>query len=122
MMQRTATEVEQFQHLIEGRRVARSGSADREQPGQVTGDQTAGQHRFPSPHPVAVTHHRVDFTVVSNHSVGMRQRPRREGVRGEPRVHQADSGGESRVHQIREELLQLSGGEHALVPDGPNRQ
>ena len=79
--QRPATEVEQFQHLVETRRVTRGRGADREQPVEVAGDQIAAQQGFSGPHPVAVALDRVDLAVVGDEPEGVRQWPAREGVR-----------------------------------------
>jgi hypothetical protein len=40
--QGATAEVQQFEHLVEGRRVRLARRADREQPGQVAGDQVGG--------------------------------------------------------------------------------
>ncbi len=120
--QRAAAEVEQLEHLVEGRRVARARRADREQPLQVARDQVAGQLALAGPHPVAVALHGVDLAVVGDQPVGVGQRPGREGVGREPRVDQGQLGLVRAVGQVREERLQLAGGEHALVDQRARRQ
>ena len=116
--QGAAAQVQQLEHLVEGRGVAdarrcRSGTA-----GQVAGDQVAGQLRLARPHPVPVAAHGVDLAVVRDVAVGVRQRPRRERVRREPRVHQGERAREALVGQVGEERLELAGGEHPLVDAG----
>ncbi len=120
--QRPATEVQQLEHLVEGGRVRRVRGADREQALEVAGDQVRGQLALPGPHPVAVALDGVDLAVVGDHPVGVCERPGRERVGREARVHQRQLGGEAAVRQVGEERLELAGGQHALVDQGPRRQ
>ena len=120
--QRAAAEVQQFEYLVEGRRVAGTRGADRVQPGQVAGDQVRLEHRLPGPHPVAIAAHGVDLTVVRDQPVGVGQGPGREGVGGEAGVDQADARHDARVLEVGEEHLELAGGEHALVHERAGRQ
>ena len=96
--------------------------ADREQPVEVARDQVAGELRLARAHPVAVALDGVDLAVVRDEAVRVRQRPRRERVGREARVHQRERAGEARVGQVGEERRELTGGEHALVDDGARRQ
>src|SRR3712207_7749585 len=48
----------------------------------------ACQQGFPGPHPVAVALDGVDLAVVGDHPIRVGEFPRREGVGGEPGVHQ----------------------------------
>ncbi len=125
--QRTAAEVEQLQDLVEGGRVGVVRGADREDPLQalavaVRGNQVGGELGLPGGHPVPVALDRVDLAVVRDEAVRVGERPAREGVGGEPRVHQAERGGVEPVRQVGEEGLQLAGGQHALVDDGARGQ
>ena len=86
--QGAATQVQQFQHLVEGRRVGTLRVADREQPVEIARDQVGGEQRLTGPHPVAVALDRVDLAVVGEQPVGMSTLPGGEGVGREPRVHQ----------------------------------
>ena len=122
MRQRAAAEVQQLERLVEGRRVGRLRRADREQPVEVAGDDVGDELALAGAHPVAVALDGVDLAVVGDQPVGVRQRPAREGVGGEPRVHQRELGLEPAVGQVGEERLELPGGEHALVDEGATRQ
>ena len=113
-----AAQMQQFEHLVERHRIGGVGIADGEEPLQITGDEIAGQHCFPSAHPVPVALHRVDLSVVRDVAVRVRQRPRREGIGGKATVHDGNCTRTQRVTQLREEQGQLHGGEHALVDDG----
>ena len=117
-----AAEVQQLEHLVEGGRVAGPRRADGRQPGQVAGDHVAGQLALPGRHPVAVALDRVDLAVVRDQPVRVGERPGRERVGGEPRVHQGELGDVPAVGEVREERLQLGRGEHALVDDRAGRQ
>jgi hypothetical protein len=121
--QRPAAEVQQFEHLVEGRRVRRAGRADREEPVQVAGDEVGGEHRLAGPHPVAVALDGVDLAVVGDEPIGVGQRPRREGVGREPRVHQGQLGLEgARRDRSGKNGSNWTGRQHALVDQGPRRQ
>ena len=78
--ERAAAEVQQLEHLVEGRRVRGVRGADRVEPLEVAGDQVRGQLALAGPHPVAVALDGVDLAVVGDHPVGVRQRPRGERV------------------------------------------
>ena len=114
--------MQQLEHLVERRGVRGAGGADRVEPVQVAGDQLAGEQRLAGPHPVAVAHHGVDLAVVGDEPERVRQRPAREGVGGEPRVHDGHRGGDALVDQVGVEVVELVGGEHALVGDGARGQ
>ncbi len=122
MRQRAAAHVQQLEDLVERRRVGRPGRADRVEPLEVAGDQVGGQQRLAGPHPVAVAHDRVDLAVVRDEPERVRERPARERVGREPRVHDAEGRGDPLVTQVGEELVELIGGEHPLVGQGPRRE
>ena len=86
------------------------------------GIRRAGQHRLAGVHPVAVAAHGVDLAVVGDEAERVRQRPGREGVGGEPAVHDRDGAHAAFVAQIRKVLRQLHRREHALVGHGPAGQ
>ena len=119
--QAAAAELEQLEHLVEPRRVGRAGRADREGALEPV-DQVALQQRLARPHPVLVAHHRVDLAVVGDHPVRVRQRPRRERVRREARVHERQRRLEALVVEVGVELAQLLRDEHALVDERAGRQ
>ncbi len=106
--QRATAQVQQLQGLVEGRRVGRPGRADGEQPLEVAGDQVGDELALARPHPVPVALDGVDLAVVGDQPVGVGQRPAREGVGGEPGVHQRQLGLEPAVRQVGEERLELA--------------
>ncbi len=116
------TEVQQLEHLVERRGVRGALRDDREDPVEVPGNQVAGQQRLAGPHPVAVAHHGVDLAVVRDEPERVRQRPAREGVGREARVHDGHGAGDPLVDQVGIEVVELVGGEHALVGDGARAQ
>ena len=120
--QAAAAEVQQLEHLVEGRRVGRVGRADRREPARSPGILRAGQHRLAGVHAVAVAAHGVDLAVVGDEAERVGQRPGREGVGGEPAVHDRDGAHAAFVAQVRKVLRQLHRREHALVGDGPAGQ
>jgi hypothetical protein len=112
------TEVEQLEALVEARGVGRARRDDRERALEVRDERRLHQ-RFARPHPVAVALERVDLAVVREVAVRVRERPRRERVRGEPAVHERERGLEALVTQVGEELGELRRGEHSLVDECP---
>ena len=128
--QRPAGQVQQLEHLVEGRRVAEVAGGHREDPVQAqlgrrpggAVEQLGGELRLAGPHPVPVALDGVDLAVVRDEPERVGQRPAREGVGGEPAVHQRDRRLVALVAQVGEELRQLVGGQHALVGDRPGRQ
>ena len=120
--ERAPAEVQQLEHLVERRGIARVGRDDRREPRQVTRDEVGLQQRFARGHPVAVAAQRVDLTVVRDVAVGVRERPRRERVGGETGVHERERGDHALVGEVRVERLDLRLGQHALVDDRARRE
>ena len=120
--QRAATHVQQLEDLVERRGVGRARRADRVEPLEVARDHVGGQQRLAGAHPVAVAHDGVDLAVVGDEPVRVGQRPTREGVGGEARVHDRQRRDDPLVEQVGEEPVELVGGEHALVDHGPRGQ
>ncbi len=114
--------MQQLDHLVERGRVGLAGGDDREQPLEITGQQVALQQRLPGPHPVAVAHHGVDLAVVRDHPERVRQLPGRERVGGETGVDDRQRAGQPLVVQFGEDQLELLGGQHPLVDQGPAGQ
>jgi hypothetical protein len=114
--------VQQFERLVEPGGVRRVRRAHREDPREVAGYEVGPQQGFAGAHEVAVALDRVDLTVVGDHPVGVGERPHREGVGGEARVHQRQCALDPVVVEVGEELGHLAGGEHALVDEGAARQ
>ena len=86
---------QQFQRLVEPGGVRTAGGADRQGLLQLRqGDRV--HQGLTGPHPVLVTAGGVDLTVVCHVAERMRQRPGREGVGGEARVHD----GQGRLHPL----------------------
>ena len=109
--QRPARQVQQLEHLVEGRRVAEVAGGDREDPvepelrGRARGavEQRGGELGLAGAHPVAVALDRVDLAVVRDQPERVRQRPARERVGREPAVHERDRRRVPLVAQVGEE-------------------
>ncbi len=117
MRQRTAREHQQLEHVVERRRVRVAGRDDRHDLLQIQAEELGGQLRLAGAHPVDVAHQRVDLAVVGDHAIGVRQRPARERVRREARVHERHRALHLRILQVREEVAHLVGDQHPLVDD-----
>ena len=123
--QRVAAEVQQLERLVQACGVRGAGRADRERALQrlpSTGEQLGVDEGLAGAHPVLVALDGVDLAVVGDVAVGVRERPRREGVGREPRVHEGERRLEALVAQVGEELPELRGGEHPLVDHRAGRQ
>ena len=80
-------------------------------------EDVGADQRLAGAHPVLVAGDGVDLTVVRDAPERMRQRPGREGVGGEPGVHDAQRAGQPVVLQVEVERLELRSGQHALVDE-----
>ena len=106
--------MQELEHFIKTCRVTSTNGANRECSFE-TRNEIGLQKCFACAHPVAVALHRVDFAVVSDESIWVSQRPRREGVGGESAVHQSQSTLDSFIGKIGIERSKLRSREHALV-------
>ena len=114
--------VQKLEHVVEDSRVRAVLDHDRQNLLQIVAEQRRGAQRFARAHPVDVAAQRVDLAVVGDETERVRQRPRREGIGREPRMHQRQRRVEQRVAQVGKHLLDLVGREHALVHEGARRQ
>ena len=89
---------------------------------QVVAEQARGELALARLHPVDVAAQRVDLAVVRDVAVGVRARPARERVGREARVHHRQRRLQRLVPEIRVELAQLVGVEHALVDQRARRE
>ena len=113
---------QQLKHVIQGRGVGPARLNDwlhvvYQRP-QFPGCQ-AGFVRL---HPVAIASDGVDLAVMRQHPERLRQLPGREGVGAVALVVNGEPADEARVQQVRIELGQRRGQEHALVDDAAARQ
>ena len=120
--QRVAALHQEFEAVVEAGGVALSFIGDRPQPADVLAVEFRMHRGLPRRHPVDVAAQRVDFAVMGDHPVRMRQRPGREGVGRETLMHQRQRAVEVRLRQIGIIFAELVGQEHALVDHGAARQ
>jgi len=91
-------------------------------PGEITGNSFADIleiRRFDNGltrvHPVGVAPDGIDFAVVANHAVRMRQLPGRKRIGGEALVHHAERAHHVRIGQFTVELRDLRSQKQPLV-------
>ena len=120
--QRAAGHDEEFEHVVEGRRVAAALADDRQDLLQVVAEKIRLAHRLARVHPVDVAAKRVDLAVVRDVAVRMRERPRRKRVRAESLVHERERRFDGRIRQIGKHRLDLIGDQHALVDERVRRE
>ncbi|OIQ78883.1 hypothetical protein GALL_394070 [mine drainage metagenome] len=119
--QRIAGHHQQLEAVVEARGVALPGVNQRPQLLQVLAEHRRADRAFTRTHPVVVALDGVDFAVVRDHAVGMRQRPLGEGVGREALVHQRQRRDHARILQVLVVLADLVGQQQALVDDGARR-
>ncbi len=113
---------EQFERVVDAGGV---GLAVRDQRPHLVeiGTQQVGGHRTaPRRHPVDVAADRVDFAVVGEKAVGMRQAPRREGVGREALMDERQRRDRERIAQVFVEAADLGGEQEALVDHRAGRE
>ncbi len=120
--ERASAHHEQLEHRVEGRRV-RGALGDRGHHALDVGtERAARQARLAGAHPAHVAEQRVELAVVGAHVERVRERPRREGVGGEPRMDDGQRARETWIGQVGVEASELGRREHALVDDGARRE
>jgi hypothetical protein len=113
---------EEFERVVETRRVRLALVGNRPELGNILAEQVGGDGRLPRRHPVHIAAQRVDLAVMRDHAIGMRQRPGRERVGREALMHQRQRRLEARIAQILEIIAELGRQQHALVDSRPRRQ
>jgi hypothetical protein len=116
--QLAAGQRQELEGVVEARRVARAVSHDRIDLLEVVAEQRGGHGAFASVHPVLVAANGVDLAVVRHHPEGVGEIPGAEGVRAVARVHERQRRMKGRIRDVREELPDLLGDQHADVGDG----
>ncbi len=117
----TAGEVQQFEAFVESAGIGIAGGGDRQQRLEFA-EQFGTQSAFTCGQPVAVALDGVDLAVVRQLAERLCQRPAWERVGGEAGMDDGDFRLHAFVGQVKEEGLELHGGEHALVGDGAGGQ
>jgi hypothetical protein len=120
--QRPPGHYEEFEHVVEGRRIAAALADDRQDLLQIVAEQVRAQQTFPRAHPVDVAAQGVDLAVVRDIAVGVRQRPRRERVGAEALVDQRQRRLDVGIEQIGERARDLIGNQHPFVDQRLRRQ
>ncbi len=113
---------QEFENVVERRRVAATFADHRQYLLQVVTDEIALQQSLARAHPVDVAAQGVDLAVVRDVAIRVRERPRRERVGAEALMHERERRFERRVRQVRERRRQLPRRQHALVGERVARQ
>ena len=95
--QRAARHDQELEHVVEGRGVATARRNHRQHFLEVVAEDARLEQAFPRLHPVDVAAQRVDFAVVRDETIRMRERPRREGVGREALVNEGKRRFDCRV-------------------------
>ena len=117
-----ARQHQQFQRIVERRRIAAARLDDGEQLLDIVAEQRRGQHALPRVHPVHVAAHRIDLAVVRDVAVRVRQLPGGKRVGAEALVHQAQRAHHFRVFQFGIEIGDLRRQQQALINDRARRK
>ncbi len=113
--QRSSRHHQQLEHVVERGGVAAPFADDRQDLLQVVAEHRRLQEALARVHPVDVAAQRVDFAVVRDVAVRMRQRPRRKRIGAETLVHQRERRLHVRIGQIGKRRRDLIGRQHAFV-------
>ena len=122
LLDRPAGEHEQFQHIVEGGRVAAPLPHDRLDLVEVGPIHGVREHALPRVHPVDVAADGVDLAVVRDEAEGMGEVPGRERVGAVPLMHEGQRACHLRVGEVGVILVDLIGQQQALVDDRPRRK
>ena len=106
---------QQLHGVVEHGRIAAARGDDRQQLLDVVAEQRRRQHRLPRVHPVHVSAQRVDFAVVADVAVRVRQLPARKRVGRKALVHQAQRAGQFGIQQLLIEIGDLRREQQSLV-------
>ncbi len=110
-----------FQHVVERLRIGAGEGHQRQDVAQIR-QQRRSEQGTARHGPAAVSLHRVDFTVMGQVSIRMRQAPLRQRIGGESLVEHHHRGFHARILKVRIKLRQKLRHDHALVDDGAGRQ
>ena len=113
---------QQFERVVEARRVAAAGTDRVPEPGAMSTEVWRIQQPTAHRHRVAIAPQCVDFSVVPEQAERLRQFPARQCVGGVAFVKHCDRGLKCGVEQIGIELRQLSAAEQAFVHDRAARE
>jgi len=91
---------QEFERVVQTGRIALVLVHDGKQFLHVLAEQFGVQPPLPCAHPIHIALQRVDFAVVANVAIGMGQRPGREGIRAESRVHEGQAARHAAVGQV----------------------
>ncbi len=112
---RVAAHHQQFERVVEGRRVGLARIDQRPDLLQIFAQQRRMHALLARAHPVVVAAERVDLAVVGDVAERVGEVPLREGVGREALVHQRQRGHRTRIEQVGIVLADLVGQQQALV-------
>jgi hypothetical protein len=113
-----AGEIEEFDGVVERRRVRAAGFDNGEDLLQIVAPDAGGHDGLAGGHPVGVAADGVDFAVVAEVAERVGEGPSGEGVRGEALVDHGQGRDAFGVGEVLKELLDLGGEEEPFVDDG----
>ena len=105
--------------IVEGRRIALSGSDQRQQFGQIVAEKRTFEKPFARLERIQIAAQRVDLPIVRQIPVRMREAPGRERVGAVPLMNDGERRGEVRIVKIRIELFELGRQQKSFVDDAP---
>ena len=114
----TARLEEEFDRVVERGGVAAVGHDDGVELVDLFAVERAFEDRLACVHPADVAANGVDFAVVRDVAIGVRELPAGKRVGGEALVNEAEGAGDERIGQFEVELLNLRSQHQALVDDG----
>ena len=120
--QLAARQHQEFERVVEARRIGRARAHDRIELGEVRAEQARRHRALARVHPVLISLDRVDLAVVREVTERMGEVPRAERVGAVAGVHQAQRRLEVGIADIREEALDLPRDQHPRVDERAARE
>ena len=108
---------QQLEHIVEAGGVGIASLNHRLHIGHISVKRWVGEPGLMALHPVHIAMQRVDLAIMRYHPEGLRQAPCGEGVGRIALVINRKARNKARIRQVRIELRQILGQEHALVDE-----
>ena len=119
---RAPRKVEQFERIVENGRIADALGQDGQQLLHIVAEEFRFEQRLAGVHPVEIAPKRIDLAIVAQKAKRLRQRPLRQRVRREPRMHHSQRAFHARIDQVRIETGQILAQQHPLVDERAGRE
>ena len=122
MAKRIAALDEEFERIVETGRVRLAFVGDRPELAYVIAEKPGGNRGLPRRHPIEVAAQGIDFAIMPDETIGMRQRPGRKRVGRKALMDKRKRQFEQGVGEVLEIFAELRREQEAFVDDGARRK